>query len=143
MNRILLSLFVVTVSATVLLGCSRRNYTLEEKADKVVDRVSKELDLTADQRTKLNVIKSEILSRKDLIESFKYGDIFDETLAQIRTENMDKEKLNTMLAQQEAKRTELRKLLVDKAAEFHATLTPQQRTKAAEKLGRFQQHWKW
>lgn len=140
MKRSFLAIGTVVLSTLMLVGCSRRTHTVEEKADWVVEKISKELELTQDQRAKLTAIKRDILGKKDLIESWKYGEIFDEALAQIKTESLDKGKLNTMLAQLEAKRTELRTLLVNKAAEFHAVLTPQQRTKAVEKLGRFREH---
>jgi len=136
MKHTLRYFLVPVVIALVLAGCTRRGHSVEEKADWFVEKVSNELDLSASQQATLAAIKTDVLARKDLFDSWRYHNVFDEALAQLEAESLDKEKLNSMLARQEAQRMELRMLLVDKAAEFHAVLTPQQRARAAERLGK-------
>ncbi len=99
------------------------------------------MDLSADQKATLAAIKIDVLARKDLLNAWRYNEVFDEALTQLKTETLDKEKLNSMLARQEAQRTELRILLVNKAAEFHAVLSPPQRAKAAERLSKLNNRW--
>jgi len=108
----------------------------EKKADWLVEIASKELDLSTDQKAKLNQIKDEVLAKMQTFRGLREG-LREEVLSQVRKESVDQQKLNQLLGEKEAQIKEMRTFLVAKFAEFHGMLTPEQRLKLAEGLDRF------
>ena len=110
-----------------------------DKADWVVNKISSELDLNDTQKAKLNSLKDEVLKKKD---EFK-GD-HEAMLAEIRTQllsdKLDQAKINQLFVSRQAKHDEMRQFLIAKVAEFHAVLTPEQRTKLVNKLEAWHKH---
>ena len=131
------ALLVVAAGTFLMAGCRHPHCgfgkTPEEKADKVAGRLAKELDLDESQKSRLDAIKNDILSRKDDFKALKDG-FHAEALAQIRAGSVDVDRLNADLSGREAKAQELRAFLVGKFAEFHAVLEPAQREKLAARL---------
>lgn len=134
------ALLTVTAGALLLAGCYRGHCghggwraSPEEKAEKVAGHIAKELDLTADQKTRLDAIKNDILARKGDFRSLKEG-FHEELLGQLRAGAVDANQVNQSLEQREAKAKELRAFLVAKFAEFHALLEPAQREKLAARI---------
>jgi uncharacterized membrane protein len=128
----------VLAAGALLLGACRGRHcgwsaTPEEKADRVVRHLAEELDLTGDQKARLEAIKSDVLARKAdfraLHEGFRAG-----ALAHLRGAALDTAALNRDLEGREAKLRELRGFLVGKLAEFHAVLEPAQREKLAARI---------
>lgn len=136
------AILAVTAGALLMAGCHRRHCgwhsSPEEKADKVAGHIARELDLNADQKSRLDAIKADILTRKADFSSLREG-FREEALAQIRAGAVDTEALNRSLAAREEKARELRGFLVAKFAEFHAVLDTAQREKLASRV---EKHWK-
>lgn len=128
------AILAVAAGTFLLAGCRGHhcgwNASPEEKADKVVKRVAKELDLTADQKSRLDGIKNDILARKGDFSALHEG-FHADILGQIRAGTVDVDQMNQSLEQREAKAKELRAFLVGKLAEFHAVLDAGQREKLA------------
>ena len=129
----------VLLLAQVLVACGWARWhraPLEKKAEWIAEKVADKLDLTDDQKTKLNSIRDEIVAK--LKESrpshMKMG---EEMIAQVRSEKIDTEAIKAKMDEMDKKRDETRNFVIDKVAEFHAILTPEQRTKAAELLEKF------
>jgi Spy/CpxP family protein refolding chaperone len=108
----------------------------EKKADWLVEITAKELNLSADQKTKLNGIKDEILTKMQGFKGMREG-VRDEILSQIKNQNVDQVKLNQLFGEKEAQFKEMRTFLIAKFTEFHDLLTPEQRTKLVEELDKF------
>lgn len=137
--RFAFPVIAITAGAIFLSGCHRghcgRNASPEKKADHIAKKIAKELDLTPDQKTKLDKIKADILARKGEFTAVHAG--LQETLmGQIRSPSVDQSKLNQSLEDREAKIKELRGFMVAEFAEFHAMLDSTQREKLATKLER-------
>lgn len=138
--RFAFPVLAITAGALFLSGCRGRHCgwhsSPEQKADRIAKRIAKELDLRPEQRTKLDKIKTDILSRKADFQAVHAG--FGElALGQIRAATVDPSKLNQGLEEREAKMKELRSFLVAEFTEFHDMLDPAQREKLASKLERF------
>jgi Spy/CpxP family protein refolding chaperone len=137
--RFAFPVLAVTAGALLLSGCRGRhcgwNSSPEQKADKIVKRIAKELDLRPEQKTKLDKIKTDILARKADFQAVHAG--FRElALGQIRAATVDTAKLNQGLEEREAKIRDLRGFLVAEFTEFHDVLDSAQREKLASKLER-------
>jgi Spy/CpxP family protein refolding chaperone len=141
--RIAFPVLAVTAGALFLAGCRGRHCgwsaSPEEKADRITKRVAKELDLTAEQKTKLDKIKTDILARKAEFTAVHAG-LRETLLGQIRAPSVDQARLNQGLEDREAKMKELRGFMVAEFAEFHAMLDSTQREKLASKLERLDRH---
>jgi uncharacterized membrane protein len=137
--RFAFPVLAITAGALFLSGCRGRhcgwNASPEQKADHIAKRIAKELDLTAEQRTKLDKIKADILARKGEFTAVHAG-FREVALGQIRSASVDQAKLNQSFEEREAKIKELRGFLVAEFAEFHAMLDSTQREKLASRLER-------
>lgn len=128
------------VSALIMGGCSHRRYGhhwggkySEKKAEHIVKKLSRKLDLDEEQKANLEKIKDEILAKADELKlKGSMSAIHDEFTSQLRQDTIDQEKINSMLAGKEANMKEMREFLVAKFAEFHSTLTAEQKEKLAE-----------
>jgi Spy/CpxP family protein refolding chaperone len=138
--RFAFPVLAIAAGALLLSGCRGRHCgwhaSPEAKADRVVKRIAGELDLRPEQRTKLEKIKTDILSRKADFQAVHAG--FRElAMGQLRAASVDQAKLNQGLEEREAKIKELRGFLVAEFTEFHDILDPAQREKLASKLERY------
>lgn len=141
---------VIIASALLLvlgvIACGRMGHlrfmraSHEEKARMIVERVSSELQLREDQKQFLTTLKDDIISRVKQ-HAPQRRQIADQVLDMIKSERLDQDKLNRLFEQAHARRTEMRRFLIGKAAEFHAILTPQQREQLASKLDGLHRKW--
>jgi len=133
---------IIIASILFVFSCGRRYHhrghwmSTEKKAEWFVNRISKELDLHENQKTKLEQIKDELLAKKLEFKGTK-AEIQDEIMSQIRNDSVDQEQLNEFFEDNETKLKDMRSFLVAKFAEFHSILTPEQKDKLAEKLEKF------
>lgn len=139
MLRFAFPVLAVAAGALFLTGCKHghcgRNSSPEEKIEHMTKKLSKELDLNADQKAKLDKIKGDLLARKADFQAV-HGGFHELAIGQIRAGSVDQAKLNQSLEEREAKFKELRSFMVAEFAEFHAMLDPAQREKLASNLER-------
>jgi uncharacterized membrane protein len=134
-------LAALAVGALALSGCHRScgwKSTPEEKANHIAKKLASELDLSSEQKLKLDKIKLDLLGRKGEFQAVHAG-MKDMLLGQLRSGSADTAAINKGLEDREAKLKEMRGFLVAEFAEFHAMLNPDQREKLAvrlEKMGR-------
>lgn len=134
--RFVIPATILAAGAVLLSGCHRGHCSWsspEEKAARVTKKIGKELDLTGEQKAKLDKIKTDILARKDEFKSLHAG-LHELALGQLRSGSVDQAVINQGFEDREAKMKELRTFMVAEFAEFHAMLEPAQREKLAAKL---------
>ena len=102
----------------------------------MVDYVSETLDLNASQKTHLDQIKEELLAKGIQMHADKTA-MHSELVAQLRSKEIDQDRLKAMVAEHRVKMEELIDLGIVRLSEFHKTLTPEQREKLAAKLESF------
>ncbi|MCD6311659.1 MAG: Spy/CpxP family protein refolding chaperone [Elusimicrobia bacterium] len=108
----------------------------ERIANFLIKRISSELELTERQQDTVNRIKEEILSkRKERTGSRE--DIKNAVIKQIKSSSFDKEEVMTLIEEEKFYKEKMGHFMIDKLAEFHAILTPEQKEKLAEKIEHF------
>lgn len=124
-----LMLIVGTLS---LVSCSR-HLNPEERADWVTKRIAKHLDLNQEQATKLEAVKQEVLAARSKL-SREQQTLFDDVVAQIQADRLDQAKVIQLFERRQELQRQLAPQVVAKIAEFHASLTQEQKAKAVERL---------
>ena len=117
-----------------LSGCRRHSHA--HKAEFMVDYISETLDLTEGQQEQLNQIKDEVMAEAKEMHANKES-MHAELVAQLRSEEIDQALVKAKIAEHRAKMDQIIDLLVVRIAEFHKTLTPEQKEKLVAKLETF------
>lgn len=130
-----ISLIGMLISGVALFsGCRRHSHG--HKAEFVVDYISETLDLNESQQAQLDQIKDELLVKAQGMHADKES-MREELVAQLRSEEIDQERVKTLVAEHRAKMDEIVDLIVVRLAEFHKTLTPEQKEKLIAKIETF------
>ena len=134
---VLVAVIAVLATAGIIFGAQALRYHYrqsnfrgqpEKRAEYIVKKLTKRLDLTKEQQDKVNKIKDEILARtKNLREDRAM--LRQEASTLFKEDKLTKEKVNKFIDKRKSKIDELRPFIVDKIIELHAILTPEQRGK--------------
>ena len=122
------------ISIAGFAGC--RRHSPDQKAEFMVDYVSETLDLNESQKAHLDQIKEELLEKGVQMRADK-ATMHAELITQLRSEEIDQDRLKSMVTAHRVKMEELIDLAIVKLAEFHKTLSPEQREKLVTKLESF------
>ncbi len=129
---IIAAIAIVAFTTLAFSGCHRYR-SPEERMTHKFDHISSHLELTEPQKMALGEVKGELLrARKALKQDHQV--IFDELLTEIKGERMDQTKVVGLIEQHQAQLVKVAPPVVAKVAEFHASLTPEQKDKAVERL---------
>ncbi len=144
MKRFIIVGVILLVSGFATYGCrSHREETAEKRMEKhaewFVEKITDELDLNEDQQKTLNTIKSEVVAKQGEMKSLREG-VMSDVFAILDKESVNEDELNAMFTEREAKLKELRQFAVAKYAQFHNSLTKEQKTKLKEKLEKFKKY---
>jgi protein CpxP len=115
-------------------GC--RRHSPGQKAEFMVDYVSETLDLNDSQQAHLDQIKDELLEQGVQMRAER-GTMHSELITQLRSEEIDQGRLKSLVTEHKVKMEALIDLGIVRLAEFHKTLTPEQREKLVAKLESF------
>jgi Spy/CpxP family protein refolding chaperone len=115
-------------------GCRRHGH--HRGAEFAVDYVSEVLDLTEPQEEQLNQIKDELMEKREQMHATK-AKYHDEAVAMLLSESIDQDRVKEIIAEHRAQMDEMIDFMVQRFAEFHSTLTPEQKTKLVKKLEDF------
>jgi len=130
-----LSLIVFLLASVAgFTGC--RRHSPGQKAEFMVDYVSEALDLNDSQQAHLDQIKDELLEQGIQMRAEK-STMHSELIAQLRSEEIDQGRLKSLVTEHKVKMEALIDLGIVRLAEFHKTLTPEQREKLVAKLESF------
>ena len=141
MCLLILALVIALVGVLFITGCSHRRCGHHGKsAEKIVKRLSSYLDLNETQSQKLSEIKDEVITKFEGFKGSKTA-VKEAIIEQTRGDQIDEAALNSLFETKESQWKETRAFLISKYAEFHAVLTPDQRTKLADKAGKMHKRW--
>ncbi len=115
-------------------GCRRHSHG--HKAEFMVDYISETLDLNESQQVQLDQIKDELIAKARPMHADKES-LHEELVAQLRTEEIDQVRVKAVIAEHRAQMDEIVDLVVVRLAEFHKTLTPEQKEKLIAKIETF------
>jgi Spy/CpxP family protein refolding chaperone len=135
-KRIIVSATIPGLVALALLASGCRHDRPSAKAAFVIDYLAESLDLTEAQKARLESIREEI-QQKALAMRQDHQAMQAQIVAQLKSETIDRDALKTTLTTHREQMDRLVELLIDRLAEFHQTLAPEQREKLVSKLEQF------
>jgi periplasmic protein CpxP/Spy len=147
---VLVAIIAAVATAGIIFGINALRYQYkkryvwgepEKRAEYIVNKLTKKLDLTKDQQEKVNKIKDEILARTKAIRNDRTV-LREELASLIKSERLTKDMVNKFIDKRKSKMDEIRPFLVEKFIEFHNILTPEQRAKLSEKTERWFYHFR-
>ena len=126
---------LIGIGSTFFVGCQHRGH--QRGAAFMMDYLAEALDLTEAQQAMANSYKDEILAKVKGKHSEKRK-IHDELKAQLGGDTIDTVRVKALVAEHRAGMDDVIDLIVDRVAELHATLSPEQREKLVSKLEKFE-----
>ena len=102
-----------------------------------IDRIANKLDLDVTQKDKLQAVQESFLEVRQAISQAR-GQTFDEVLDLVSSDTLDQSRVQGIVKRHQSIVEEFSPKVTAKIADFHAALTPEQKSKAAE----FLQKWK-
>ena len=115
-------------------GC--RPHGHHRGAEFAVDYVTEVLDLTETQQQQLNQIKDELMAKREQMRA-KKAEHHDEIVELLLSEQIDKTRVNAIIAEHRAQMDEMINLMVVQFIDFHSTLSAEQKAKLVKKLEGF------
>ena len=135
------SLVILAIISSLLLVSACRHYSPEKRTQWMMKKFTKDLELNDSQKEQLDVFKTEILMKgRELRVTYK--NTMEELGLQLRSEEFDKQKVKDAVSRITAPQDEFISLFIEKLADFHSSLTVEQKTILAKKLDKMKNHGK-
>ncbi|WP_455204958.1 Spy/CpxP family protein refolding chaperone [Kaarinaea lacus] len=144
MNTISKTVLVVLIGAVTAIGvtaCGHRHHSPEQRAERMVDKISSKLDLNEEQQQKLRAVKEEFVTAMRQHHQ-EQQQLFDQLIADVQKPQLDKQLLVDMVEKRRQAFDDIAPKVIDKIVEFHASLNDEQKQKAAEHMQYFREHFK-
>ena len=126
---------VMGLGSALFVGCHHRGH--DRGAAFMMDYMAEALDLNEDQQAMANAYKDEIMAKVKGMHSEKQR-MHDEIKAQLAGEAIDRVRVKALIAEHRDGMDEVVDMIVNRVADLHATLSPDQRTKLVNKLEKFE-----
>ena len=131
----------IAVLGVAAMGC-RQQHPPKDPAQKAAwldEKLAEHLHLDADQKARALPILRSLVDERESWRGEGKG-LLEDVRIQVAAESFDQDALNMALGQREKHLSQSRQKLVAKLAELQAILKPEQRKKAAEALGKLEDH---
>ncbi|MGH1365770.1 MAG: Spy/CpxP family protein refolding chaperone [Calditrichia bacterium] len=128
-----LTLFAGIKSFSHARGGHFNESRMEKRAQYMIKRATSELSLNAAQQAMLQEVKTELLTKGKNLRNSRF-EIGDALLAEATSDEFNGEALDSLFTQKESDFQLLRKTLLAKMGDFHASLNSEQREKLTQKL---------
>ncbi len=141
-KRTLFGLMGASILVGGLTGCGHQRHAFgghmsaEDQAQmrgKIIERVASKLDLTVDQKQRLNVLADKLQEQRAALVG-KTADPRAEMQALVAGEKFDRSRAQSLLAEKTAAVTSKSPELITAMADFYDSLTPAQQTKVREAM---------
>ena len=140
-----LGLIAAAIGALGVAGCGRHGcrhgHDPAQRAEWIAKKIAKELDLNDAQKAKLELVKQEFLAQHEKRKPER-EEAFQTVLAQVRSKQLDTAKIQALIERRHKHMEEAAPSVLKKIADFHASLTDEQKEKAARKLEKLHSHWR-
>lgn len=141
LKKTIYSLVILAIISSLLLVSACRHYSPEKRTQWMMKKFTKDLELNDSQKEQLDVFKTEILMKgRELRVTYK--NTMEELGLQLRSEEFDKQKVKDAVSRITAPQDEFISLFIEKLADFHSSLTAEQKTILAKKLDKMKNHGK-
>lgn len=131
-KKSLWGIFPVLIAGLMFLGGCHKS-SPEKMADHIVDELSAKLKLSDTQRDQLNATKVELLGKIAEMKKNK-GAMHNAAMAELQKDTLDQGQLKKMFATHTGEMDTIGNLVIDRLAQFHGTLTAEQKAKLVELL---------
>jgi uncharacterized membrane protein len=132
MLKTIISLFCIgLIGLLFMAGCKR--VPPNEKVERLITKISTELDLDAAQKEHLTRIKDELITKAKGMHD-QHEETRQEILDLLSQEALDEQRLQQLYLEKREKVDEWVSLFISRLAEFHRSLSPEQRIKLADAL---------
>ena len=138
-KKILLGLVILAVVAPLLLVSACRHSSAEKRMAWMMKRFSRELKLTEPQKKQLDVLATELRAEGRTLW-VACANTMDAMNLQLRSTEFDKEQVANAFSNIPASQEAFSALFIERLAEFHALLTPEQRAIMAQKLDKMKKY---
>jgi len=135
-KKVLYILLIGMLISGVALFSGCRRHSHGHKAEFMVDYISEALDLSESQQAQLDQIKDELMAKAKGMHADKES-LHEELVTQLRSEEIDQVRVKAVIAEHREKMDEIIDLVVVRLAEFHKTLTAEQKEKLIAKIETF------
>ena len=135
-KKVLYILLIGMLISGVALFSGCRRHSHGHKAEFMVDYISEALDLNESQQAQLDQIKDELMAKAKGMHADKES-LHEELVTQLRSEEIDQVRVKAVIAEHREKMDEIIDLVVVRLAEFHKTLTAEQKEKLIAKIETF------
>lgn len=133
------SLVILAVVSSLLLVSACRHYSGERRMEWMMKKFSKDLKLTDPQKVQLDVFKTEMVAEGRHFW-VACSNAMDTMNLQLRSSECDKEQLANAFSRIAASQEAFSLLFIERLAEFHGSLTPEQRAILAQKLDKMKRY---
>lgn len=130
---------IASLGALVLTGCGRHHHDPEEKAEWVFHKISKKLDLTDEQKVKLDAVKAEIMQHHKNHRAEK-KQMMNTLITEIQKPEIDQAVILDMVSKHKSHVDEVAPGVIAKFSEFHASLSTEQKQKLVKKIEKFKKY---
>ena len=130
----ILLIALLVASLGFFSGCRRSSHA--HRAEFMIDYIVETLDLNENQQDQLSLIKDELMEKGKQMRA-GHESMHEEIVAQLGSEEINQERMKTLIAERRAQMDEFIDLALARLVEFHKTLTPEQRAKLVAKIETF------
>lgn len=124
---------VIAVVGIGVAGAGYKHYQGHHNPDRVVERISDRLDLTDDQRQKLETVKDAFLqSKKDM--RHEREDVINQVIEEIRKPEIDQARVMELIEKRKSRVDSIARQVLGPVIEFHKSLDEAQREKVINRL---------
>lgn len=130
------AIMIISLGVLTLAGCNNNHVSPEEKAEWIVQKISKTINLSQDQIVKLEDVKIEIMKHRKEHQATKVATM-DSLIAEIKKTTINQEVIMAMFNQHKMRIEQVVPLIIEKFVIFHESLTAEQKAKAVTVLEKF------
>ena len=125
----IVTVIALAIAALFITGCKPKSP--EQRIGKIFEEISEELDLSEVQKTQLLGIKDEIIEKgREMREKRK--EMHEDLYKLILSDRIDTDEVKAKAKEKHAGMKDFFNLTLDRVAEFHATLTPEQKERLVD-----------
>ena len=124
---------LVAVLGIGAAGAGYKHYGGHHDPERMVERVSEKLDLNAEQRQKLELVKDALIQTKGEMHKER-ADVMGQLIEEVRKQEMDQARILDLVEQRKAKFDVMAPQVLGPVIEFHKSLNDDQREKVVNLL---------
>ncbi len=136
-----IALPLVAVLGIGVAAAGFKQYGGHHNPERMVQRISDRLDLTPEQKDKLEVVKEALVESRDSLRQER-ADTIEQIIAEVEKPEMNEDRIMAMIEERKSKIDVIAPRMVGPVIEFHKSLDDEQREKIVNLLNTMRD-WGW